>query len=139
MNNDAFYLDSRLAEGNFELIDLKLSKILLVNNAFFPWVILIPRKNDLKEIIDLNKEDRIILMEEISIASKVMIEVFLPDKLNVAALGNIVPQLHIHVIARYNHDIAWPQPVFGFEQKPYDLDVHQDLINKLSNGFKNVR
>ena len=67
-----------------------------------------------------------------------MIEVFSPDKLNIAALGNIVMQLHIHVIARYNHDIAWPQPVFGFEQKPYDLDVRQDLINKLISVFNRI-
>ncbi len=131
MNNDIFYLDPRLSNDSFELINLALSKVMLVNNSFFPWVMLIPRKNNLKEIIDLNQQDRIILMEEISLVSQVMIDVFAPDKLNIAALGNIVPQLHIHIVARYSHDLAWPQPVFGGDKKAYDPNVRKDITDKL--------
>jgi diadenosine tetraphosphate (Ap4A) HIT family hydrolase len=139
MNNDIFYLDPRLSNDSFELINFALSKVMLVNNSFFPWVMLIPRKNNLTEIIDLNQEDRVILMEEISLVSQVMIDAFTPDKLNIAALGNIVPQLHIHIVARYTHDSAWPQPVFGGDKKAYDAEMSQDITNKLVKLLGSVK
>ncbi|WP_316353461.1 HIT family protein [Candidatus Trichorickettsia mobilis] len=139
MNNNIFYLDPRLSNDSFELINFALSKVMLVNNSFFPWVVLIPRKNNLKEIIDLNQQDRIILMEEISLVSQVMIDAFAPDKLNVAALGNIVPQLHIHIVARYSHDLAWPQPVFGGDKKAYDSEMRQNITNKLVKLLGSVK
>lgn len=130
MYND-FHLDPRLNQDSCWSMDLKLSKLLLVNNSLFPWVILVPRKKNLKEIIDLNTEDRIMLMDEISYMSKIMQTIFSPDKLNIAALGNIVQQLHIHVIARYKNDQAWPNPVFGSKKQEYKLDEQKQIINQL--------
>lgn len=120
----------------FEILDLSLSKLMLFNNANFPWVILIPRKNDVKEITDLTTEERIILMEEISLVSKVMQDIFKPAKLNVASLGNIVSQLHIHIIARFKNDIAWPHPTFGREKKDYSEEEKNNIIKMLSDKIQ---
>jgi len=119
MNNN-FELDKKLESETQIILDLKLSRVLLQGNALFPWVILVPRRPNLREIIDLEQKDRLLLMEEISLISEAMMEVFKPDKLNVAALGNVVPQLHIHMIARYKNDSAWPNPVFGGNSEKYD-------------------
>jgi diadenosine tetraphosphate (Ap4A) HIT family hydrolase len=126
-----FELDPRLANDGSELLDLDLSKVILVNNALFPWLILVPKRNNIKEIIDLNQEDRSLLMEEINLISIVMKEIFSPDKLNVAALGNVVPQLHIHIIARYNNDLAWPEPVFGKGKKAYTPENFKYVSDKV--------
>lgn len=128
--DDIFHLDPRLNNDSCWSVDLNLSKLLLVNNALFPWVILVPRKNNLKEIIDLNEEEGIILMSEISLLSKIMQQVFSPDKLNIAALGNIVEQLHIHIIARYQNDQAWPNPVFGKGKLEYTASRQQQIIDQ---------
>ncbi len=126
---EGFILDDRLKNDGFEVIDLKLCKVMLVDNVFFLWVTLIPRVKDIKEIIDLSEEQRITLMDEISFVSQVMQRIFSPDKLNIAALGNIVPQLHIHIIARYKDDIAFPQPVFGQKREPYPETRKFELIS----------
>ena len=128
--DDIFRLDPRLNNDSCWSVDLSLSKLLLVNNSLFPWVILVPRKNNLKEIIDLNEEERIMLMSEISLVSKIMQQVFSPDKLNIAALGNIVEQLHIHIIARYQNDQAWPNPVFGKGKLEYTKLKQQQIIEQ---------
>ncbi len=128
--DDIFRLDPRLNNDACWSIDLNLSKLLLVNNALFPWVILVPKKNNLKEIIDLNEEERIMLMSELSLVSNIMQQIFAPDKLNIAALGNIVEQLHIHIIARYKHDQAWPNPVFGKEKLEYTKLKQQQIIEQ---------
>jgi diadenosine tetraphosphate (Ap4A) HIT family hydrolase len=131
-----FHLDPRLESDGFDLLDLKLSKVIFVDNAHFPWIILVPQRENLKEIIDLSKEDRYTLMDEINLVSVVMQEVFWPDKLNVAALGNVVSQLHIHIVARFANDIAFPQPVFGKERKPYELAKREELKQKLREALK---
>lgn len=134
--NNQFILDSRLANDCFEVINLKLSKVLLMNNNLFPWIILVPKKNSLKELIDLNVGEQNLLMEEISLISKAMMKLYSPDKLNVATLGNIVEQLHIHIIARRKNDSAWPQPVFGKETKPYTEANKQKVINDFIQYIK---
>lgn len=134
--NNQFILDSRLANDCFEVINLKLSKVLLMNNNLFPWIILVPKKNSLKELIDLNAEEQNLLMEEISLISKAMMKLYSPDKLNVATLGNIVEQLHIHIISRRKNDSAWPQPVFGKETKPYTEANKQKVINDFLQYIK---
>ncbi len=134
MNSD-FHLNPRLDQDSCWSTDLKLSKLILVNNSLCPWLVLVPRKNNLKEMIDLNKEERIILMEEISYLSEAMQQIFSPDKLNIASLGNIVEQLHIHVIARYKNDEAWPNPVFGYKRQEYNAMEMQNIINKLQEFF----
>jgi carboxymethylenebutenolidase len=108
-----FHLHGRLQEDAIEVGDLPLCRVLLMNDARFPWLILVPRLDGLREIVDLDAADRARLIEEIAVASEAMRAVFEPEKLNVAALGNVVPQLHVHVIARYTGDAAWPAPVWG--------------------------
>ena len=135
---EEFHLNQQLKNDSYEVLDLSLSKLLLVNNSSFPWVMLVPKKNNLKEIIDLSEEDRMILMKEISLVSQAMKKIFHPDKLNIAALGNIVEQLHIHIIARYKNDTAWPDPVFGCVKVEYSLQEYKDIINKFQE-FLNVR
>jgi len=130
-----FKLDHRLENDGAKILDLKLSRILLVNNALFPWVILVPRRKDIKEIIELNESDQVILMKEISLISEVMMKIFSPHKLNIAALGNIVPQLHVHIIARYTTDLAWPSPVFGKDTKPYPEKDYKNIMKQLKEGI----
>jgi diadenosine tetraphosphate (Ap4A) HIT family hydrolase len=133
-----FTLEKRLAEDSFLIEDLALSKLLLLNNMTYPWVILVPRKIKLVEIIDLNKQDRLILMEEISFISNIMKELFAPYKLNIASFGNILRQLHIHIIARYEDDPTWPNPVWvdNTKNKLYDLETKNQIINKIKDRIK---
>jgi diadenosine tetraphosphate (Ap4A) HIT family hydrolase len=109
----AFSLDSRLAADTLAVADLPLSAVRLMNDATYPWLILVPRREGAVEIVDLSPEDRVQLMEEIAAVSDVLRAMTRCDKLNVAALGNMVPQLHVHVIGRFAGDPAWPGPVWG--------------------------
>ena len=93
--------------------DLPLSRLLVSNDANYPWLVLVPRRPGASEIIDLEEADRARLMIEITMASRSLKAVTSCDKLNVAAIGNMVPQLHVHVIARRRGDPAWPKPVWG--------------------------
>lgn len=108
-----FTLAPELAKDCIELTDWPLCKVLLMNDSQYPWFILVPRQAGLKESIDLSESDQLLLMQESAKLSHLLKDVFTPDKLNVAALGNMVPQLHIHHIARYKTDAAWPAPIWG--------------------------
>lgn len=112
-----FSLDSRLAADTLVVGELQLSRVLLMNDARFPWVILVPRRASPREMIDLDRRDRAMLYREIEAVSDVMQRLFHPTKLNIAALGNVVAQFHVHVIARYETDAAWPKPVWGFGER----------------------
>jgi diadenosine tetraphosphate (Ap4A) HIT family hydrolase len=109
----AFTLHPRLAADTIALGDWPLCRLLLMNDGRFPWVILVPARPDLREIHDLPPAERALLIEEIARAAALMQQVFKADKMNIAALGNQVPQLHIHNIARFIGDPAWPNPVWG--------------------------
>ncbi|ODN69645.1 HIT domain-containing protein [Methylobrevis pamukkalensis] len=109
----AFVLDPRLAADTDVVCDLPLCRVLLMKDANWPWLVLVPRQPDLVEILDLSAADRAVLMEEAAQAGAVLRDLTSPDKLNVAALGNMVRQLHVHVIARRVDDPAWPGPVWG--------------------------
>ena len=113
MTNHTFELCPELKRDCIELGDWPLCKVLLLNDSQYPWFVLVPRKPNLKEIIDLSDADQIVYLKESAKLSKLIMQVFSPDKLNVAALGNMVPQLHIHHIARFTADAAWPTPVWG--------------------------
>lgn len=115
----AFTLHPQLAQDTLTVGDLALSRVLLMNNKLFPWIILVPCVEKAREIIDLDISQQHQLMDEIAAASRAMQALFSPDKLNVAALGNQVPQLHVHVIARFTVDAAWPHPVWGKGSEPY--------------------
>ncbi|WP_394192743.1 HIT domain-containing protein [Pseudoalteromonas atlantica] len=108
-----FTLAPELARDCIDVADWPLCKVLLMNDSQYPWFILVPRKAGLKESIDLSETEQIVLMQESAKLSRLLQDIFSPDKLNVAALGNMVPQLHIHHIARNKTDAAWPAPVWG--------------------------
>ena len=109
----AFTLHPQLAADTVPVGDLALSSVLLMDDARFPWFILVPRRADASEMTDLSEEDAATLMSEMRIATHVMQGLAKPDKINIAALGNIVPQLHVHVVGRFRSDPAWPGPVWG--------------------------
>ena len=108
-----FALHPTLARDTVEVARLPLCRVLLMNDRRFPWLILVPERESMREIHDLPPADRTALIEEIAQAGEVLNRLFHPDKINVGALGNIVPQLHIHVVARTAADPAWPGPVWG--------------------------
>jgi diadenosine tetraphosphate (Ap4A) HIT family hydrolase len=111
-----FTLNPQLEADTYMLGRLKLCRVLMLNDARYPWLVLVPEKANLAEIIDLEEADQEQLMREIAAASKALQSLFSPDKLNVGALGNKVRQLHVHVIARFVSDEAWPGPVWGVGQ-----------------------
>jgi diadenosine tetraphosphate (Ap4A) HIT family hydrolase len=111
-----FVLDPQLEADTYRLGRLKLCHVLMLNDARYPWLVLVPAKPSLVEIIDLEEADQLQLMREIANASRALQTLFNPDKLNVGALGNRVRQLHVHVIARFVSDEAWPGPVWGVGQ-----------------------
>lgn len=132
-----FELDSRLHNDTYFVCDLALSRVLLMNDNQFPWLILVPRKNGLAEIIDLSDEEQVVLLKESALVSRVMQTLFTPDKLNIGALGNVVRQLHVHHIARYENDIAWPKPVWGNQPtKAYDECNAQQRLGLLKEALK---
>lgn len=109
----AFALDPRLAADTRPVCDLALSRLLMMTAVDHPWLILVPRRPDLVEILDLDAADRALLFDEITRVADALRAETEADKLNVAALGNVVSQLHVHVIARFRSDPAWPNPVWG--------------------------
>ena len=120
MNETAFALDPRLAADTHAVLELPLSRALLMDDMRFPWLILVPRMPGLRELTELARDDQHALLDEINRVAHVLHAIAKPDKLNIAALGNVVPQLHVHVIARFVGDAAWPRPVWGIgERVPY--------------------
>jgi diadenosine tetraphosphate (Ap4A) HIT family hydrolase len=109
----AFELDARLAADTHAVGELELSRVLLMDDARFPWLILVPRRAGMRDLIDLARDEQHVLLDEIERCATALRNLDKPDKLNVAALGNVVAQLHVHVIARTRQDAAWPQPVWG--------------------------
>jgi diadenosine tetraphosphate (Ap4A) HIT family hydrolase len=134
-----FILDKKLQQDSFFIADLELCKVLLMNDANYPWLILVPRQNNLKEIIDLSFDDQIILLKEINFVAEIFKKEFEFDKLNIANLGNVVSQLHIHVIARKKNDATFPRPVWGNAQA---LEYHGNhltkTLEKIQKYFNNV-
>lgn len=114
-----FTLDPRLKNDTIFIKDLKLSKLLLMNNKLYPWLILVPKKHNITEIIDLTSSEQQTLLNEINQISTLLQKIYNPDKLNIAALGNMVSQLHIHLIARYKNDATFPKPVWIDNRKEF--------------------
>ncbi|MBN8715726.1 HIT domain-containing protein [Thermomonas sp.] len=127
---NTWHLDPRLADDSAPVIELPLCEVRLMDDANHPWLILVPRVPEAVEIIDLDPAQRTRLSAEIDLAARVLKTLFKPDKLNVAALGNQVPQLHVHVIARFRDDIAWPRPVWGAANaRPY---APEELVQRVT-------
>jgi diadenosine tetraphosphate (Ap4A) HIT family hydrolase len=108
-----FTLHPQLQKDCLHLHDLELCRLLLMNDSRYPWFILVPRREEITEIYQLAEVDQAQLMRESSRLAAVLVDAFGPDKLNIAAIGNLVPQLHVHHVVRYTSDAAWPAPVWG--------------------------
>jgi len=131
-----FSLHPQLAADTTPVGDLPLSRVLLMNDANFPWLILVPRLPAVTEIIDLEENAQLQLTAEIAQASAALRNLTTCDKLNIAALGNVVPQLHVHVIARRRSDIAWPKPVWGVAAaEPYAPAAREALVAALGRAL----
>ena len=136
MSDSDFTLDPRLAADTVEVGDLALCRVLLMDDARFPWLILVPRRPEVSEITDLSEADAAALWQEMQLATRVMQALAKPDKVNVAALGNVVAQLHVHVVGRFRSDPAWSGPVWGFEtRKPYPPHARAQLLERAGALF----
>jgi len=128
-----FVLHERLAADCITLADWPLCRALLMNDASYPWLILVPRRAGLTEFHEMTEADLARATAEICTASRALQSSFAPDKINIGALGNMVPQLHLHVIARFRDDPAWPGPVWGKQPpQPYEPGALQERIDTLT-------
>ena len=134
-----FKIDKKFLKSSYHIIDLKLCSIRLHDNSKFPWVILIPKRNNVTDISDLNSKDQILFMKEIVHISKIMKKLFKTSKLNVEKIGNIVPQLHIHIIARNMKDSSWPLSVWVTKGKSYSKLALTIMIEKLREALNKKR
>jgi diadenosine tetraphosphate (Ap4A) HIT family hydrolase len=130
-------LHPQLEQDTVTVGDLPLSRLLLNNDANYPWLLLVPRRAGAHEIIDLGEKDRSQLMIEIARTSRALKNITACHKLNVAAIGNVVPQLHVHVVARRRDDPAWPKPVWGAAPaRNYDLAEREGFIAALRRELR---
>ena len=132
----SFEIDKKFLKSSHYITELKLCSIRLYDNSKFPWVILIPKKNKITDMSDLNSKDQILLMKEIIHVSKIMKKLFKTSKLNIEKIGNIVPQLHIHVIARSKKDSSWPLSVWVVKGKKYTKETLSIMMQKVNKAFK---
>ena len=132
----SFKLDRKFLKSSHYVKDLKLCTIRLHDNSKFPWLILIPKRIKITDITDLNSKDQILLMKELVYVSRLMKKLFKTSKLNVEKIGNLVPQLHIHVVARHKKDTSWPLSVWVVKGKPYSKVALSEIINKIRKVFK---
>jgi diadenosine tetraphosphate (Ap4A) HIT family hydrolase len=138
MNPAGFALDPRLAADTRPVASLPLCDVLLMNDARYPWLILVPRRAGLVEIADLHDDEQAVLWQEVDRAAAALRAVAPCDKLNLGALGNIVRQLHVHVVARVEGDAAWPGPVWGHGQAAaYDGKQLGTLLASLRQALTN--
>jgi diadenosine tetraphosphate (Ap4A) HIT family hydrolase len=131
-----FKLHKKFLKSSHHLFDLKLCTVRLNDNSKFPWIMLIPKRKNINDITDLNSKDQMLLMREIVFSSKVMKKLFKTSKLNVEKVGNIVSQLHIHIIARYKKDNSWPLSVWVVKGKLYSAKALKEVVNKIRIAFK---
>jgi len=130
-------LHPQLEKDCMLLGQLDLCAVLLMPDANYPWLILVPQRKEVREIYELSEADQQLLMQESCYISRLLATHFSADKINVAALGNMVPQLHIHHVVRFKNDVAWPAPVWGaIAAKAYEAKALQDLIEELKDLLK---
>ncbi len=130
-------LHQQLLEDCLVLGSFPLCRLLLMKDANYPWFILVPDRDDLSEIHHLSGEDQLQLIKESAFLSEVLEEVFRADKINIASLGNMVPQLHVHHVVRYKDDMAWPSPVWGkHPAREYTEELLGTIANKLLLAIK---
>ena len=131
-----FKLNNKFLKSSYHLLDLKLCTVRLHDNSKFPWIMLIPKRKNINDITDLNSKDQLLLMKEIVFSSKIIKKLFKTSKLNVEKVGNIVPQLHIHIIARHKKDGSWPLSVWVVKGKSYSAKVLKEVVSKIRIAFK---
>ncbi len=137
----SFALHSDLKRDGIPIGSFDLCLVLLINDQNYPWFVLVPQRDGIRDTIDLAQDDYEQLWSESRAFSVGIMQVFAGEKLNVAALGNVTPQLHVHHVVRYSSDPAWPGPIWGkHAMKPYDGSQIQSTVQKLSaanmRGFK---
>lgn len=131
----SFQLHPNLATKTF-IVDLPLCRVLLEDNQHYPWLFLVPRRESIGKIMDLEISDQLQLMKEMDWVQKCLWEIFSPTQLNVAAIGNKTPQLHVHVIARHSDDPAWPGTVWDHPEKaPYTARQKEQIVQKLADAL----
>ena len=129
-----FILHSKLVADTFEVLRLEVSQLLLMNDARYPWLILVPQVSDMRDLHNLSSKQYHAVTQEIAQVSKVLESATQAHKMNVGALGNMVPQLHIHIIARQTNDAAWPAPVWGVgEAQAYSQDAAKTLVQQIAS------
>ena len=131
-----FKIDKKFFKSSHHIIELKLCSIRLHDNSKFPWIVLIPKRNKVTDMSDLNSKDQILLMKEIVLVSKIMQKLFKTSKLNIEKIGNKVPQLHIHIIARSTKDSSWPLSVWVVKGKNYTKTALSIMMQKVRKAFK---
>ena len=131
-----YRINKKFLKSSHHITELKLCSVRLHDNSKFPWIILIPRRKKINDISELNLKDQILLMKEIVYSSKVMKKLFKTSKLNVEKIGNIVPKLHIHIIARSKKDSSWPLSVWVVKGKPYLKKALEKILIKIKKSFK---
>ena len=129
-------VNKNFLKSSYYVSDLKLCTIRLIDNQKFPWIILIPRRKGVTDITELTPKDQLLLMKEIVYSSKKMKKIFKTSKLNVEKIGNIVPQLHIHIIARYKNDNSWPLSFWVVKGTTYTKAALAKVLDKIKKGFK---
>ena len=129
-------VNKHFLKSSHYICDLKLCSVRLIDNSKFPWIILVPKRKRVTDITDLNSKDQLLLIKEIVYCSKFMKKIFKTSKLNVEKIGNIVSQLHIHIIARKKTDSSWPLSVWVVTGKPYSANALKEIINKIRVVFK---
>jgi len=134
-----FTLHKQLEADTAFITDLPLSRALLINDNHYPWIILVPRRAGATEIYKLSSDDQSQLLAESALVCRAMEALFSPDKMNVAAIGNMVPQLHLHHVARFSTDIAWPAPVWGFAPAAvYDATALENTVNSIRETLQSA-
>ena len=131
-----FKIDNKFLKSSHHVTELKLCSIRLNDNSKFPWIILIPKRNKITDMSDLNSKDQILLMKEIVHVSKILKKLFKTSKLNIEKIGNMVPQLHIHVIARSKKDSSWPLSVWVVKGKNYTETALIIMMQKVRKAFE---
>ena len=132
-----FQLHPRLQQDSLAIGQFHLSQLLLINDNQYPWFVLVPKRIDITEVYQLSEQDQLQLLQESSILSKTLAELFKADKMNIATIGNLVPQLHVHHIVRYQDDKAWPAPIWGkYDAVPYTRQRIKTITEQTQQALK---
>ncbi|MDA9599975.1 HIT family protein [Candidatus Pelagibacter sp.] len=131
-----FKINNKFFKSSHHISDLKLCSVRLNDNSKFPWLMLIPKRKNITDISELNSKDQILFMKEIVFVSRLMKKLFKTSKLNIEKIGNIVPQLHIHIISRKKTDSSWPLSVWVVKGKKYSAKNLKEVLNKIRLALK---